>query len=72
VEKRSPAEVAEQNAKWILNKCGEGPAVSLVLMHRAGELDETMRVLRRMLYAIKEEREKNEFGKSEDTSRETC
>ena len=70
-ENPSPAE-AEQSAEWILDKCGEGPAISLVLMYAAGTLDETMRVLRRKLYAIKEKREKNEFSTSGNMSRESC
>jgi hypothetical protein len=58
VENPSPAEAAERNAEWILNKCGEGGAVTLVFMYGSGRFDETMRVLRRKLYAIKEKREK--------------
>jgi hypothetical protein len=64
------AEEAEKNAEWILNKCGEGPAVSLVLMQTAGSLDETIRVLRRKVHAIKAQRERDEQSKQEDASSE--
>jgi Protein of unknown function (DUF3102) len=59
----SLAETAEENAEWILNECGEGPSISLVLMWGRDELDETIRVLRRKLYAIKAQRERDELSK---------
>jgi hypothetical protein len=53
----SRAELAEERAQWILTRCGEEFAKSLVAMRDVGGLDDAMRVLKQKLVAIKQKRE---------------
>jgi hypothetical protein len=45
----SRAELAEQSAQWILARCGQEFALSLIAMHDKGRLGEAVRVLKRRL-----------------------
>jgi len=48
----SSAELAEERAQWILKRCGEQFANSLVAMQDCGGLDAALRVLKTKLFAL--------------------
>ena len=48
----SSAELAEERAQWILKRCGQEFAMSLVAMRDRGGLDDAVRVLKTKLVAL--------------------